>query len=151
MPGVIVCDTSCLILFHKIGEMDLLEKLFGRVTVTKTVVKEFNQRIPDWIDVVEPAKDIQKGLAGYLDSGEASAIAMAAEHPDSLLIIDETKGRKAAKELGISVTGSLGVLITAKEKGHLQAIKPVLEKIRQTNFRISQELIELVLERVNES
>ena len=81
MPGVIVCDTSCLILFHKIGEMDLLEKLFGRVTVTKTVVKEFNQRIPDWIDVVEPTTHIQKRLAGYLYSGEASAIALAAEHP----------------------------------------------------------------------
>jgi predicted nucleic acid-binding protein len=131
--------------------MELLEKLFGTVMVTNTVLKEFNQSIPKWIVVAEPATDIQKGLAGYLDTGEASAIALAAENLDSLLIIDETKGRKAAKELGISVTGSLGVLIAAKEKGYLQAVKPVLEKIRQTNFRISTELIEQVLEKADES
>jgi len=53
--------------------------------------------------------------------------------------------------LGISVTGSLGVLIAAKKKGHIQAIKPLIEKIQKTNFRISKELIERVLDKANES
>ena len=86
-----------------------------------------------------------------MDKGEATAISLAAEHENSLLIIDEIKGRKAAKEMGIPVTGSLGVLITAKNKGHLQAIKPIIHKIQKTNFRISKELIERVLDKVNES
>ena len=86
-----------------------------------------------------------------MDKGEASAIALTSEHENSLLIIDEIKGRKAAKEMGINVTGSLGVLVAAKKIGHIQAVKPLIEKIQKTNFRISEELTERVLEKVNES
>jgi|SRR5699024_3487329 len=151
MPNVTVSDTSCIILFFKLGELDLLKKLFGEIHVTETVAQEFNQPLPDWIKVVNPKTDLHKGLSGYLDAGEATSIALASEHDYSLLVIDEIKGRKAAKELGISVTGSLGVVVTAKNKGHIKAVKPILEKIQKTNFRISGELIERVLEKVNES
>ena len=151
MPNVIVSDTSCLILFYKIGEFDLLKKVFGKIHITKTVQKEFNQPIPDWIEVVELTTGLQKGLLSYLDKGEATAISLAAEHKHSLLIIDEIKGRNVAKEMGISVTGSLGVLIAAKKKGHIRSVKPLIEKIQKTNFRISEALIEQVLKKVNES
>jgi len=104
MPNVIVSDTSCLILFYKIGELDLLKKLFGKLHITESVLTEFNQKIPDWIEVVELTTNLQRGLSSYLDKGEATAISLAAEHENSLLIIDEVKGRKAAKEMGISVT-----------------------------------------------
>jgi len=151
MPNVTVADTTCLIIFYKIGELELLKKLFGKLHITDTVLKEFNHSVPDWIEVVQPKTEVHKGLAGYLDPGEATSIALASEYEESLLIIDEIKRRKAAKEMGIPVTGSLGVLIAAKNKGHLKAVKPVLEKIQETNFRISKELIERVLEKVNES
>jgi predicted nucleic acid-binding protein len=101
--------------------------------------------------VLQLKTDLHKGLSGYLDAGEATSIALASEYEESLLIIDEIKGRKAAKEMGISVTESLGVLITAKKKGHLKSVKPIIEKIQKTNFRISENLIERVLEKVNES
>jgi predicted nucleic acid-binding protein len=151
MPNVIVSDTSCLILFYKIGELDLLKKLFGKLHITDIVLKEFNQPIPDWIEIVELTTNLHQGLSSYLDKGEATAISLASEHENSLLIIDEIKGRKAAKEMGISVTGSLGVLIVAKKKGLIQAVEPLIEKIQQTNFRISEELIEQVLKKVNDS
>lgn len=151
MPNVIVSDTSCLILFHKIGELDLLNKLYGKLFITDVVFKEFNQPIPNWIEIVQLNTDVDKGLSGYLDAGEATSIALALEHEGSLLIIDENKGRKAAKEMGISVTGSLGVLITAKSKGHLKSVKPIIEKIQRTNFRISENLIERAIEKANES
>jgi|SRR5690625_356036 len=151
MPGVTVSDTSCLILFYKIRKLDLLEKLFGKLHLTDTVLKEFNQPVPDWIEIVQPKTDIHKGLSGYLDPGEATSIALASESEESLLIIDEVKGRKAAKEMGIPVTGSLGVLVTAKKKGHVRAVKPIIEKIQKTNFHVSEELIKRVLQKVNES
>ena len=94
---------------------------------------------------------MHKGLSGYLDPGEATSIALASEYEESLLIIDEIKGRKAAKEMGIPVTGSLVVLISAKNNGHLKAVKPIIDKIQKTNFRISNALIERVLDNVNES
>ena len=98
-----------------------------------------------------PKNDLYKGLSGYLDPGEASSIALASEYKEVLLIIDEIKGRKAAKEMGIPVTGSLGVLVAAKEKGYVRAVKPTIEKIQKTNFRVSEVLIERILEKVNES
>lgn len=151
MPSVIVSDTSCLILFYKIGELDLLKKLYGKLHITDTVLKEFNQPVPNWIEIVQLKTDVHKGLSGYLDAGEATSIAFALEHGGSLLIIDEIKGRKAAKEMGIPVTGSLGVLIASKNKGLLKAVKPIIEKIQKTNFRISEKLIERVLDKVGET
>lgn len=151
MPGVIVSDTSCLILFYKIGELELLKKLFGTIFISEKVLNEFNQPLPDWVEVVDPKTDLQRGLSSYLDSGEASAIALATEYKDSLLIIDEIKGRKVAKELGVSVTGSLGLLVTAKNKGHIKAVRPIIEKIQKTNFRVSELLIKRVLQKVDEA
>lgn len=150
MPGVIVSDTSCLILLSKIGELDLLSKLFGKILISNTVLNEFNQPIPKWIEVVELKKDGIKELPGFLDAGEASSIALALVYENSLLIVDEIKGRKAAKELGITVTGSLGVLVEAKNRGHLKAVKPVINKIRKTNFHVADALIDRVLEKANE-
>jgi len=83
--------------------------------------------------------------------GEATSIALASADQNSLLIIDESKGRKVAKEMGIQITGTLGILVTAKQKGYIKAVKPIIAKIQQTNFRISENLIRVVLEKVNES
>lgn len=116
MPNVIVSDTSCLILFYRIGELDLLQKVYGQLLITETVAEEFKKSTPEWVKVVSPQSDLHKGLSGFLDSGEATSISLALEQEDSLLIIDEIKGRKAAKEMGLQVTGSLGVLATAKKR-----------------------------------
>ena len=151
MPNTIVSDTSCLILFYKIGELELLNKLFGTIQITEAVSIEFNQATPGWVKIVNPSSRLDKGLASYLDPGEATSIALAAEHESSLLIIDEIKGRKAAKELRVQVTGSLGVLVAAKQKGHIPAVKPLINKIQQTNFRISEDLIERVLLKTGEA
>lgn len=151
MPGITVSDTSCLILFSKIGELELLRQLFGKIHITESVSEEFNQPIPDWIEIVHLETEIHKGLSSYLDLGEATSIALAAEFEESLLIIDEVKGRRIAKEMGISVTGSMGVLIAAKSNGYLKIVRPIIDKIEKTNFRISKELIDRVLEKANES
>ncbi|MDZ7773404.1 MAG: DUF3368 domain-containing protein [Balneolaceae bacterium] len=151
MPKVTVSDTSCLILFYKIGELDLLKDLFGKIHITETVSKEFSQSLPDWVEVKKPTSGLDKGLASYLDPGEATSIALASEESNSLLIIDEIKGRKAATEMGVTITGSLGVLVTAKRKGHIQAVKPLIKKMLQTNFWISQELVDRVLQIVDET
>lgn len=67
------------------------------------------------------------------------------------MIIDEVKGRKVAREMGVRITGSLGVFVTAKNKGYIKALKPVIEKMENTNFRVSKELIQKVLEKVDEA
>lgn len=151
MQKVIVSDTSTLILFYKIGEFDLLQKVFGQIVITETVLSEFKRQTPEWIKIVNPTTNLHKGLLGFLDAGEATSISLATEYERCLLIIDESKGRKIAKELGLEISGSLGVLITAKNKGLIQSVIPIIEKIKQTNFRLSEALIKKVLLHVKEN
>jgi predicted nucleic acid-binding protein len=75
---------------------------------------------------------------------------LAVELDDCLLIIDDIKGRKLAHELGLTIIGTMGVLVDAKLRGIIPSIKPVLLKIKQTNFRISEELESLILRRAGE-
>lgn len=75
-----------------------------------------------------------------IDKGESSAIASALETPDSTVILDDYKARKIAEQLGLTFTGTLGVIIKAKLNGIIPSIKPLLEMIKQTDFRLSVEI-----------
>lgn len=151
MQKIIISDTSCLILLHKLGELDLLRLVYGKVLVTSEIAAEFKEKLPEWILVEQPKnKTYQKILEASLDQGEASAIALALEQTDCLLIIDELKGRNYAVSLGLTITGTIGVVIAAKNAGHLASIKPLIEKIRKTNFRLSEELEKKALELAQE-
>jgi predicted nucleic acid-binding protein len=151
MQKVIISDTSCLILLGKIGELNLLNKLFGQIIITQDIAREFKKELPDWFTIVEPTnKTYQKILEASLDKGEASAIAFAIEQTDCLLIIDDYKGRKYAEQLGIKITGTLGVIIDSKLSGHIESVKPMLDKIKKTDFRLTAELEKKTLEKSNE-
>jgi predicted nucleic acid-binding protein len=142
MPGIIVSDTSCLILLDKLGRIGLLKSLFGNITVTKTVADEFGNVLPEFVEIENPKnKNYQKILESFLDPGEASAIALALEKEECLLIIDEFKGRREAKQLGLNYTGTLGILIVAKEKGLINSVTEIIKEIGKTDFRINEKLI----------
>jgi predicted nucleic acid-binding protein len=135
----IIVDTSCLIILSKIKELPLLKLLYGEVLITDIIAKEFDE--PDWI-IICPIK-LNENVFLFekrIDKGEASAIMLALEIPNSIIIIDDFKGRALAKELGIKVTGTIGIIISAKNKKLIPSIKPILEKIKETNFYISKEL-----------
>ena len=114
--------------------MDLLLKVYGRIITTHDIVKEFGETLPEWIIVKSPI-DYQKQqiLELQVDKGEASAIALALETPHSTVIIDDLQARSLAENLGITITGTIGVIIKAKINGIIHSIKPILEKIKQTN------------------
>ncbi len=85
-----------------------------------------------------------------IDRGESSAIALALEIPDSTIILDDYKARKIAEQLGIIFTGTIGVIIKAKLNGIIPSIKPLLEKIKQTDFRLSADIELQALKEANE-
>ncbi len=85
-----------------------------------------------------------------IDKGESSAITLALEIPDSLLILDDYKARRIVEKLGLTYTGTIGVIIKAKLMGIIPSIKPILEKIRQTDFRISADIELQALNEANE-
>ena len=151
MPKVVISDASCLIILSKIGELDLLHLLYSQVYITPEIESEFGESLPNWI-IVETVRDkeYQKSLETKLDIGEASAIALAIEKTDSLVILDDLKARKVARELNLVFTGTLGVISKAKEQGYCDKIKPIIQEILQTNFRISQQVINALLSRYGE-
>ena len=108
MPNtIVITDTSCLIALTNIKTLHLLPELYKRVVITKEVCAEFIEPLPQWIEVREVAnKRYQQLLENTLDKGEASAIALALELENVLLVVDELKGRKEAERLGIKITGS---------------------------------------------
>jgi predicted nucleic acid-binding protein len=151
MPRVIISDTSCLIVLSKIGQLDLLHKVYGTITTTTTIAQEFGEKLPDWVQVTA-AKDHFKQtlLELQIDRGESSAIALALETPESTIILDDQKARKIAKLLGLTFTGTIGVIVKAKLNGVIPSIKPILESIKQTDFRISEELEAQALKQAGE-
>ncbi len=77
---VIIADTSCLILYEKINQFEILEKTFGELFITKEVADEFGYDLPDWIKIVEISeKEKYLRLTEHLGSGEASSIILALE------------------------------------------------------------------------
>ena len=138
---IVVADASCLIVLHNIQELPLLQKLFGEVFITKEVRNEFGLDLPAWIEIKEIQNKFQQNALNLiLDDGEASSIALSLETVNSLLIIDEKKGRRIAQELGLKIIGTLGVILRAKEEGLIDSIEAILENLEKVGFRISPNL-----------
>ncbi|USR89908.1 DUF3368 domain-containing protein [Phormidium yuhuli AB48] len=151
MPNVVIADASCLIVLSKIGELELLYLLYGQVYITPEIEREFGENLPSWISVeTVQNKAYQKSIETVLDVGEASAIALAIEKRDSLVILDDLKARKFAKQLKLVLTGTLGVVSKAKERGYCDKIKPIIQKIEKSNFRISPQIMSDLLSRYGE-
>ena len=151
MLKVVIADTSCLIVLNQIGKLSLLEKLYTKIFITQEILQEFNGSIPAWIKVKEVKdKKAQEILELDLDKGEASAIALCLGYKDCLLIIDERKGRSIAKKLGLQISGTLGIILKAKETGVVPSVKEILKELEKYNFWISEPLKNKILTKSGE-
>jgi len=135
---VVVAGSSPLIYLSRIGHLYVLEALFGDVIVPRLVWDEAVQRRPsapgaDEIRRAQYLRIVDNPLHSAdlgLDPGETAAILIAASLHAELLLIDERVGRKVAQERGLTVRGTIGVLVQAKESGVFSPLKPVLEAKR---------------------
>ena len=150
MHNAIISDASCLILLDKIGELELLNKLYGTIITTEEVAMEFGNPLPSWLEIKAVNKNYQSIIEASLDRGEASAIALAIEYEECLLIIDDLKGRKFAHQLGLAIIGTLGIILDAKLAGIIPSVNQLLIKIKQTNFRLTERLELWILNRAGE-
>jgi len=152
MHNIVISDTSCLIIFSKIGQLEILHKVYDNVITTPAVAEEFSDQLPDWIIIKEVQdKKYQEFLETQIDHGEASAIALAKETDNSLLLLDDLKARKLAGKLNLKFTGTLGVITKAKQMGVISEIKPLINSLLLTDFRISENVIDELLKLNNEN
>ncbi len=151
MPEVVISDTSVLIIFHKIGELNLLKKVYHSLIITPEVAREFIEQLPEWIAVVSVKDNKYRNfIETQVDLGEASAIALAAEFDNPLLLLDDIKARKLAAKLDMNFTGTLGVIHKAKQIGVVDKVKPLIDKLLSTDFRISNNIVIELLKMNNE-
>lgn len=143
---IVITDTSCLIALTKTDTLGILPQMYHRVIITEEVRDEFDEPLPVWVEIMPVSdKKYQQLLEGTLDKGESSAIALAVTLENVLLVLDDLKARKEAKRLGFKITGTLGILFRAKQKGLIQALKPYIDKLQAVDFRISPLIVKELL------
>jgi len=148
MDKIIISDTSCLIALSNIGLLDILKDLYQEIIITKDVQNEFGKNLPEWIIVSEVKnKETQAEIEKLLDKGEASSIALALEIKNSILIIDEVKGRNVAKSFNLDIIGTIGVLLLANKKGLIKDVISVILKMVNRGFRLSDKLIDKLIDK----
>jgi predicted nucleic acid-binding protein len=141
---LVVTDTGPVNYLILIGHIDLLPRLFERVVLPRAVLAELSHPLapasvqrwiaaaPVWLEVAEsPAVTLSFGI----HKGEAAAIALASAFHADLLLIDDRKGVLAAEKQGLNVTGTLGVLDLAAERG-LVDFAQAATQLKQTTFRM---------------
>ena len=163
---IVISDTSIITNLAAIQYLQLLPQLYDRVTIPEAVyceLTEIDPPIPGTLEVqIAPWLEVRQVLDRSviehlqmevkLDLGESEAIALALELNADLLLIDERRGRAEANRLGVRITGLLGVLVEAKRKNLITAVKPLMDAmIAMSNFRVSSDLYNQILEIIDET
>jgi predicted nucleic acid-binding protein len=152
---LVVADTSPIFYLLSTGHIDLLPRLFKKVIVpdavhkelchptAPTVLREWIAEHPSWLEVI-PVDLIDDEALRPLGAGERAAITLALSMHADLILIDERKGTSVALMKGFEVTGTLGILRLAAQ-GSLIDLADTLAKLKRTNFRYRQEMLDELL------
>ena len=157
----VICNTSPIQYLHQTGYLWLLQDLFKSVTVPTGVVdevsigREVGIDLPhliqlEWISVRSPNHDETRQFDLDLGKGERETILIALESPGSLIVMDDLLGRRTAVTYGIRIKGTLGILLSAKEKGHIPMVRPVLNSLADLGFRLDLRTKQIVLQKAGE-
>ena len=162
MSSTIICDTTVWLYLGRTQQHSLLSSLYETIFVTEMVCLELDvgrltrpdtldPRQLSWVTVVKvESEEIANLPSNELGRGELSVIVSARRHHLSIVGLDDLEARKFAKNLGLKIVGTPGILIQAKKMGFLQAVRPVLEQLKQSVFYISQPLFDHILALVGE-
>jgi hypothetical protein len=141
-------NSSPLIGLERIGQLDLLERLFSTVSIPSAVLKELGPHtiLPTWC-VHSPLQHAipRSLLVAHLGAGETEAIALAIELGPVEVLLDDKQARALAQANGLRVVGVIGLLLRAKKGGLLPVVKPLLDLLVQTQFHISRQPYEHAL------
>ena len=157
---LIVSDASPIIALTVCNKLNLLDKLFDRVCIPQAVFNELaipdkpNARvIIEWSkNKIIPVKNMSviTALSMNLDPGESEALALYWETKADFLLIDEKRGRTIALRNNIRTIGTIGILLSSKQRGLILSVKPFLEQLIYNGFRISEIFYQQILERAGE-
>jgi uncharacterized protein len=159
----VVSNSGPLIALAAIARLDLLRALFGRIVIPQAVYEEVVIRGQDepgsveveaaaWIEVRQTKDHLAIDLLREaLDAGESEAIVLAQELSARYVLLDDALARRKTRLIGLPMIGTLGLVLMAKEMGLVPAVKPVLDELGQTEFRMSEQVYLEVLTKAGEA
>ena len=158
----VICDSTVMIGLAKIKKLDLLKQIYGEVYIPEAVFIEVAvegrkrngaKEVAElgWIKKksVKDKRTVEI-LCAEFGQGESEVLVLGKELNADMLIIDEEKARTAAISANFQVIGLIGVLLLAKHLKLIPSIKPLLDELRNKNFRLSDRLIEKALKSAGE-
>ncbi len=162
MSSTIVSNTGPLVALAVIDKLDILNHLFDRVIVPEAVhfelleggakqsgVSTYQQA--QLIEVKKLTAPLDPLLDSVLDTGEASVIQLAKENNIDLVLIDERKGRKIAREVyDLRVIGSARILVEAKHRGYLNSVEKAIAAMRQQGYWLHDNIVDIILKEAGE-
>jgi len=156
---IIVANTTPIISLASIGRLDILEKLFGKVIIPEAVYQEIKAKPGYGYEQVDASFIEVRAIQGLLykdflltqlDSGEAETIILAKEVNADFVIIDENLGYRIANNAGLTAIRTLSLLLKAKEKGHIEQVKPLLDEMITKGRWYSSAVYRAFLEKAGE-
>lgn len=152
----VVSNASPVIIFARSGLLPLIEGLFGEILVSAEVYQEMTAPTKPGIEAIRKAKSIKKlevkdpnrflaSKAYGVSTADTTVIALAKEHGATLVLIDDKRLRRLAKETGLPVVGSGGILLKAKEEGLITEVKSALDLLIKHGARIGEPLYRRIL------
>lgn len=160
--SAVISNTSPLQYLHQTKTLFLLPDLYGQIYIPEAVLEEIRagQRggipLPElenlpWITVKQVQQRALLPLVTHLGNGKKETLALGLEIPDSLLLIDDRNARRHGDMLSLRITGTLGILLYGKEKGLIDAIRPVLNDLTILGTRLHDSTRKHVLRLASES
>jgi uncharacterized protein len=156
---IVIADTGALISMIHLGQINLIEKIFGEFFIAKAVWTELNAYDnPDFdrtvlLNLESKVKQInsKNHLLMVMDYGESESVILYEELHADYLLIDDNKARVIAESLNVNCIGTLGLLIKAKQKGLIDELKPLFEKLIRTGRYFSRKLLNDLLNNLDET
>lgn len=152
---IVVSDTSPVSALLRVGQCELLERLYGRVIIPEAVESELRHRfdsLPDFLHCQQVSnQDEVRRFSKELDLGEAEAIVLAREMRADILLMDELKGRAVALREGIPLIGLIGVLLQAKRRRLIPSVRQLIDRLEsEAKFRVSMEIKQTAIKTADE-
>ena len=157
-----VCDASPVILLAKVRRADFLLSLPNQLVIPEVVEREIASGPADspaanWLEqntshLEHPNVSLSPDVAAWdLGTGESSVLSWALQRRSWTLVLDDLAGRRCAKDLGLSLTGTLGVVLLAKEDGLIDEVAPIVKALTDVGLWASDTLVGAVLREAGET
>lgn len=156
-----VSNTSPLLYLYRIDKLEWLPQLFESIWIPNAVVNEMKEgrskgyNTPDpedyvWMEIIDPKSVVFEWLSSDLGAGELSAMTLALENADRIVLLDDALARNTAKAAGLNVWGTLRILLEAKAHGLTGEIKPHVEKLAAKGMWLSDGIRRRILKLADE-